>query len=73
MSGAIHISVIVLGFNPTDFQSTAQLCQLTGIMDGQNADFDIFKKMIFCSIPVVGPCMNGDNLKYFYKIFLPLL
>ena len=29
--------------------------------------------MIFYSFPVVGLCMTGDNLKYFYTILLPLL
>ena len=29
--------------------------------------------MIFYSFPVVGLCMTGDNLKYFYTNLLPLL
>ena len=33
----------------------------------------VFQKVIFYSLPVVGLCMAGNNLKYFYTILLPLL
>ena len=30
------------------------------------------QKLVFYSLPVVGLCMTGNNLKYFYTILLPL-
>ena len=39
----------------------------------KKSNFDSFQKGIFYSLPVVGLCMTGDNLEYFYTGLLPLL
>ena len=39
----------------------------------KKSNLDSSRKVIFYSFPVVGLCMTGDNLKYFYTILLPLL
>ena len=39
----------------------------------KKSNFDSFQKVVFYSLPVVGLCMTGNNLKYFYTILLPLL
>ena len=39
----------------------------------KKSNFVSFLKVIFYSLPVVGLCLTGDNLKYLYMILLPLL
>ena len=39
----------------------------------KKSNLESSQKVIFYSFPVVGLCMTGDNLKYFYTILLPLL
>ena len=39
----------------------------------KKSNFDTFQKVISYSLPVVGLCMTGYNLKYFCTILLPLL